>query len=480
MIKRYSISPYQKYIDYLIAGLIIFTIWNFKWEANFTFISCQILWLSYLTFILFLLKSKSLVYIYEPPIYFLLFSFIYELPKFHYIFKLIEINQFLVDNYLGNPVLKVGDYYASSCAMYIFQFLCISCLFLSYNFYNKKKIINNNVSFSIERPQAIVYFIIVLLVTATISLYTTTNGNIYLYLARRSGNLEDTEFLENVSYLFNLSSKLPLILLPVAISLYVRLNFKWNYLTWFFLPAAILSYLMSGVRGNIIYSLIAILLLLFLFKKIKFSLTKSVLIGITIILAFGFFGTLRRSFFDTDNIAFNSKITENKEWYYELSGYQLQLRDEMVHEYATKVGLLNGSSYLNILFFPVPKSIVGKYKPIFLDKTVAIKFWRMDWTALPLNAMGEAYYNFGYAGIFVFIIIGSIMASWTNWLTKNPFTMYISFSIVILIFLQALSSTYIVYCLQYSLISMLLFSVMKVHKFKTGYVSSTNTVSLNE
>jgi oligosaccharide repeat unit polymerase len=311
-----------------------------------------------------------------------------------------------------------------------------------------------------------IYFILILIVIGAISLYVNTRGNIFLYLARRSGNLEDTAYLEHISYLYTLSTNLPLILIPIAVSLFIEMNKKWNKIIWLLLPCITLSYLMSGVRGNAIFSIISVVIVLFSLKEIKFNLLKASFLVVALVLAFGFFGTLRRSFLDTSNIELKSKINENKEWYYELSSYQLQLRDEMVMEYADKVGYLYGTSYLNILFFPIPKSIAGDLKPVFLDRTVAIEYWKMDWTALPLNAMIESYYNFGYGGIVVFFIFGYLMAIWTNNLVQKPSTLYISFSIVILIFIQAWSSTYIVYSSQYAIITIALFKIMKITKRK--------------
>jgi oligosaccharide repeat unit polymerase len=477
MSSKYVITPYQKYIDSVIIVLILFSVWNFKWEENLSFVLCQIIWTAYLLFIFLLLKSKQLKYFFEPPIYFLLFAILYELPKFPYIFKLIKIRQFLTDNYLGNPVHKVNDYYASSCLMYVYQFFCISFLFIIYNVFKKKNEIKQNIRFSIRRPFLIIYFILLLIVIGAISLYVNTRGNIFLYLARRSGNLEDTAYLDDVSYLYTLSTNLPLILIPIAVSLFIEMNRKWNKIIWLLLPCITLSYLMSGVRGNAIYSILSVIIVLFSLKQIQFSLLKASFLVVTLVLAFGFFGTLRRSFSDTNTIELTSKIKENKEWYYELSGYQLQLRDEMVMEYADKVGHLHGSSYMNIIFFPIPKSIVGDLKPVFLDRTVAIQFWKMDWTALPLNAMMESYYNFGYGGIMVFFILGFLMANWTNYLVLHPSTLFISFSIVVLIFLQAWSSTYIVYSSQYAIITIVLFKIMKISKRKSiTPVSNTTPV----
>jgi oligosaccharide repeat unit polymerase len=388
---------------------------------------------------------------------------------------MIKIKQFLIDNHFGNPVHKVNDYYASSCLMYVYQFFCISFLFIIYNLFKKKNEIKQNIQFSIRRPFLIIYFILLLIVIGAISLYVSTRGNIFLYLARRSGNIEDTAYLDDVSYLYNLSTKLPLILIPIAVSLYIEMNRKWNRIIWLLLPCIVLSYLMSGVRGNAIYSIISVLIVLFSLKQIQFSLIKTSILAVTLVIAFGFFGTLRRSFSDTKTLELKSKIEENKEWYYELSSYQLQLRDEMVMEYADKVGYLHGTSYLNIIFFPIPKSIAGDLKPVFLDRTVAIQFWKMNWTALPLNAMMESYYNFGYFGIVVFFILGFLMATWTNYLVQYPSTLYISFSIVVLIFIQAWSSTYIVYSAQYALITIALFKIMKITKRKasTPFINTT-------
>lgn len=167
------------------------------------------------------------------------------------------------------------------------------------------------------------------------------------------------------------------------------------------------------------------------------------------VILFSFLGLIRRSFTDTKNIFENiqSRTQVEDEWYYELSGYQLQLRDEMVFANADRAGFLLGDSYLNLVFFLVPRSIMGDSKPPFIDFQVCTKFWGRDDIGLPLNAMGEAYFNFGYFGILVFVLIGFIMAKITLWFSNNHSAVIKYVGVVLLFYSETWCTTYLVYAL---------------------------------
>ena len=136
----------------------------------------------------------------------------------------------------------------------------------------------------------------------------------------------------------------------------------------------------------------------------------------------------------------------------------------MVFENASKVGYLYGKTYLNLVFFPFPRAVLGDLKPNFTDREVAVNFWNRFDVGLPLNSMTESYYNFGYFGVFVFMIMGVVMAKLTIYISKNKFLIIKCMAIVLLFYAQTWSTTYLVYVLQYIVV---IYFPLKLSKFKS-------------
>lgn len=216
-----------------------------------------------------------------------------------------------------------------------------------------------------------------------------------------------------------------------------------------YIPAMILAYIVSGGRGPIIYSIASVFIILSAKRDFSFSIVKLSVISGAVILLFSFLGLIRRSFTDTSNILENiqSRTEVEDQWYYELSGYQLQFRDENVFANADRAGFLLGNSYLNLVFFLVPRSVMGDSKPPFIDFQVCTNFWGRDDIGLPLNAMGEAYYNFGYFGILVFVLLGFIMARITLGLSNSRSMIIKYVGVVLLFYSETWCTTYLVYAL---------------------------------
>ena len=83
----FEFDKYQKILTVLFYATALFFLFNFKFEGSFEYIISEIAFVGYCLYILTILRSGIFKYIYEPPVFFLLFSFIYEVLKFPYYFK---------------------------------------------------------------------------------------------------------------------------------------------------------------------------------------------------------------------------------------------------------------------------------------------------------------------------------------------------------------------------------------------------------
>lgn len=446
----FHFERYKGILKVLTILILLFFIWSFKVSSDINFILCQILFISYSLLILLILQSGLFKYIFEPPIFFLIFSFIYEFLKFPYYFQ-FDIPERLINSDLKSNKYEISDYYGNSALLLAYQIICITGLLVGYIIIKKKEFIPPE--FIIKQKD---YHLIVIaslfLISAAIGLYSITGGNFLLLLTRRAGNTDATEILQS-NYLVAFSAYVSLITLSIVISIRIFQGTKWKSLLFLYLCNALLSYLISGSRGAIIYSIFAILLIASSNQRIKLSITKIVIAASVVLLLFSFLGLVRRSMSDTNNIIsnFEERLDTEDKWYTEITGYQLQLRDEMVFNNAHKAGFIHGVTYLNLIFSTVPRSIAGELKPEFVDKLVGVNFYNRDDVGLPLNAMGEAYYNFSYFGVLLFVLLGSIMAKLRNKIVTAPITT-ILISCILLIFAQTWSTTYLVYVVQYLLV----------------------------
>ena len=151
---------------------------------------------------------------------------------------------------------------------------------------------------------------------------------------------------------------------------------------------------------------------------------------------------------DFNNIELYSNTNYGNEWYYNISKYQLQLRDEMVFSKTNFSNAILGKSYLNLFTFFIPRSVLGDYKPRFLDSYTSEEFWYIENIGLPLNIYGESYFNFYIFGFFIFIIIGAFAAKITNLITRYKNDYLVLIFIIIMTLLQFWSTTNFVYVLQ--------------------------------
>lgn len=462
----FELKKYKNLIDISFYLVLFFLIFNFKFENDETFIFCQILYCGYLLMILQFLRSSLFKYVYEPPVFFLFFSFIYEFLKFPYYFKYTSVQNLVEASNLISPAFPIKNYYENSSFLLVYQTICILILLLFY-FVSRKK---NKFTIPSEIPvfktdRVFTVLCSFLLIITFLALYSLTNGDLLVLLSRRSGNDEAAELL-SANYLISFSSTFNLITLPILIGIRLHLNQTWRNLLLIYLPTMILSYLTTGARGFIIYSILSLFILFSFKKNITITTSRILFLGISAVLIFSVLGLVRRSASDTANVFENIKNRSEteKEWYLELSGYQLQFRDEMVFANAHRVGFLYGKTYLNLIFFPIPRSVIGDVKPDFIDSEVAKNFWRRQDVGLPLNSMTESYYNFSYFGFFVFVILGTVMAKISLYISSNRSMINTFMAIVLLFYAQTWSTTYLVYVLQYIIIATVIIKFMKQHQ----------------
>ena len=422
----------------------------------------QILFMVYVYTILFILRSNMIKYVFEPPVFFLGFSLSYEFLKFPYYFGYKRPEVFAESLTLFNSYYKVADYHTTSTFLLLFQLVCIGTLLFAYASVNKRKISAFNQQLVVLKDRKIILFIVAGIIVGYIGLYFVSGGNILFLLTRRAGNAEAWSVLKS-NYLVSLLSSCMLFSIPILIGIRIFSNRPWKKLFFLYVPVLVLYYLITGARGNIVYSILAMTVLLVCRGSV--SVTRSALIGLMMIILFGALGFLRRSMSDTSSLFTNlqSRSEVESEWYFEITNYQLQLRDEMVFANLNRVGQLWGETYLNIVFFAVPRSIAGDLKPQFIDEVVSKKFWNRDDIGLPLNAMGEAYLNFGVGGIFVFLFMGRFMGFITNLALSRPSILFKCIVTVACFFCQTWESSYLVYTIQFLFISYWPLTSLKEH-----------------
>jgi oligosaccharide repeat unit polymerase len=449
---KFAIKKYRKYFKIINVFIFVFCILNFRIDGDVSFIISETLFVIYINLIFFILSSSIFNYLYEPPVFFLIFDFIYEFLKFPFYFGYNTPENFVSFSGLLNSRHRVTDYYGSAALMLLYDILCVSTLLIVYLTFRKQhqKIDFRFPTYKFINAGVIVLVVVLAGIFSAIFLYKITGGNFLYLLSRRSGNSDALKLLKD-NFLLSLFSNLILVLIPLYLSTKLLDGSKnWKRVLWLYLPATILSFLITGARGFTIFSIGTTLILIFSFKKvpIRFFLPFIPILFVV----FAVLGLLRRSSNTnkgklSDNIEAQQAL--NNSWYYELASYQLQLRDELVFSNLQSSDLLFGQSYLNLIFFPIPRDWIGDSKPQFTDAYVAETFWGRTDIGLPLNSMTESYFNFSYFGILVFVVMGSIMATITNSLTRSGNLMRQSLMIILMVYAQTWATTEIVYIFQF-------------------------------
>jgi oligosaccharide repeat unit polymerase len=474
----FEFRKYKSVIDVVWYATIIFVIFNFKFENDFAFVLSELCFVAYLLYILSILRSKIFKHIYEPPIFFLFFSFIYEFLKFPYYFKYTTVNAINAASELGTPRYKVPDYFSNSALLLLYQIICITVLMYVYQLLKKPAKPKPYKPVTILGENYLLGVCILFLIAGAIGLYQITGGNLLFLLTRRAGNEEAGKILKD-NFFVAFSPIFVLICVPILIGIKVFSQKPWKRLLIIYIPAMVLEYIVSGGRGFIIYSIATTFIIISSQKGFSFSVVRLSLIGGTVVLLFSFLGLIRRSFTDTKNILDNLKSRSEVEdqWYYEITSYQLQLRDEMVFANASRFGFVLGGTYSNLIFFMFPRSVIGDSKPEFLDLQVSEDFWNRNDLGLPLNAMGESYFNFSYFGILVFVLLGALMARLYSWLSNSRYIFVKIVGIVLLFYAQTWASTFVLYSIEFLIV---MYFPLKAVKERATETYSTDEEMITE
>jgi len=146
----------------------------------------------------------------------------------------------------------------------------------------------------------------------------------------------------------------------------------------------------------------------------------------------------------------------------------------MVFDNLKASNILFGETYLNILLFWVPREWIGDLKPQFLDAEVAQRFWGRDDIGLPLTSMGEAYFNFSYAGVLIFIIFGIVMGKITNYLHNQRKVLYCAVAIVLMVYAQTCTTSQLTYIFQFLIILFPFLSYIRVKENSKTKINGIN------
>ncbi|MFA0030469.1 hypothetical protein AB4348_17935 [Vibrio breoganii] len=197
--------------------------------------------------------------------------------------------------------------------------------------------------------------------------------------------------------------------------------------------SGIVSYLSTGSRGFLVYSILANLLA-YIYDTKKMPTIRVFIIGVIIISSFSILGALRRNA-DTMDLSSIASSSES----HSLSDYQGQMRDEVIFANLDEIG---DEFYFKTIAMPVlsivPRDLIGDLKPIMIDGLVARDIFGRYSVGFPVNISTEVLLNFGYCGLFyasIIIIFTLIFQSWC--IRQNLIPIYISFMVLSQTFLSS-------------------------------------------
>lgn len=347
---------------------------------------------------------------------------------------------FTIATWIGYEALKVELYLSEIPALslqtssLIFLTLCslsIIVLTLSYTLTTTRRI-NLKYFFKINERRALRLRNLVVLLSL-ILFYKWSNGNIFYFLSRRLGN-QDAQELVSSKYIFVLVNIWCIYFTGYQIIIKRKsrdiaiLLIIYSYL-----------FLFNGSRGVLAYSLAFILWGLWREGIVKTRRIAPIVLIIGI--GFSYLGLVR-------NRDENRSLEELS-----ASSYQAQLRDEHTFNrwYDSNTFLL-GTSYFNLVTFPIPRAVLGDLKPVMLDGVIAKRVFGRDDLGMPVHPVTESFINFGYLGLVIFVAFGVILKFIDNIKAKADF-----YPIAFSLFLSStLFSTYIIYALQFLVVHMFL------------------------
>lgn len=173
-----------------------------------------------------------------------------------------------------------------------------------------------------------------------------------------------------------------------------------------FICSLALAYMASGSRSGVVLPMI-VLVVLWAMRNRKipyFAVIVCMMLGLLVI---GLGGLFRSSLFGADSVNFSLEpvglLTAVSAAIDTVSRYGLEL-DGLIGVLARvpeQVGYMFGTTYLSILFSIIPSAVLPFDKPLSGGALNVLLIYESDNNTIPLGSVGEAYWNFGFAGVVV-------------------------------------------------------------------------------
>lgn len=235
-----------------------------------------------------------------------------------------------------------------------------------------------------------------------------------------------------------------------------------------FVLAVALQFVVTGSRSSLFLPL-ALLLAVWMFRNQRVPATRAILLGLTAVLLLGALGEVRRSGRD-GAVDFGALLNSDLSVFWELSQEEQASRARGTSLAVAALvpdhrGYLYGTTYVAAVAFWVPRSIwSGKPRGAGAHAAALLFGGRenMDGYSgggFPVSGAPEAYWNFGYVGVFVvFGLYGAFLALATRWILAAPDNPYALITLLIVNFaLTTPSTTAIVPALQSAVLLYLLY-----------------------
>lgn len=212
-----------------------------------------------------------------------------------------------------------------------------------------------------------------------------------------------------------------------------------------FFVTVLVGFIVSGNRTSIVMSFLMAYFCWFYHTGRVFSL-KLVFVVFLIFLAISVASDIR-------SVGFESVASEKKELNISsrIKGL-LDLRMERATVGNAKFGVIShiddnggpyilGESYYSVLFIPIPSALLDGQKPYAGGRLAAKKLAGRDDTAWPIGHVVEAYWNFGYLGVFLnALIFGFLAKTVRNIVINNPRSVTVVLSYMYFVFFFSLGS----------------------------------------
>lgn len=182
----------------------------------------------------------------------------------------------------------------------------------------------------------------------------------------------------------------------------------------------IMTFLTAGSRSSIVYSMILGLLLWMIHTR-RVPVLRTLALAVVAMLIMGVLGEVREATWegkvsvkDLSGISRLETITSFVSG--ELADRSSSLRPilPVLARVPDEVGHLYGSSYLAVVTLPVPRKLWSG-KPGLVGGQTGKVFFGYSNTAVPLGALGEAYWNFNTPGV---ILVFALFGAFHRWLTR--------------------------------------------------------------